>query len=64
MSSSPFRITVDPSANNGLQAVSQVEVDKVMTVSVGKIGKVIGSLDPDDMIRVSRALALWLGIAS
>lgn len=58
-----FRLTVDPTRQNGLTRVSQVMVDKVITVPREKIGKVIGNLGDDTMIRVSRAMAVWLGIA-
>lgn len=58
-----FRLTVDPTRQNGLTRVSQVMVDKPITVPREKIGKVIGNLGDDAMIRVTRALAVWLGIA-
>jgi mRNA interferase MazF len=58
-----FRLTVDPSPGNGLRAVSQICVDKILTVPREKVGKVIGQLDADIMLRVNRALAGWLGIA-
>lgn len=58
-----FRLTIDPSRQNGLTRVSQVMIDKAISVPRAKIGKVIGGLGDDVMIRVSRALAVWLGIA-
>lgn len=58
-----FRLTIEPHASNGLRRLSQVEVDKVLTVAAQRIGKKIGKLDDDAMIRVNRALAVWLGIA-
>lgn len=58
-----FRLTIDPSRQNGLTHVSQVMVDKVISVPRAKIGKVIGRLPDDTMIRVTRALTVWLGIA-
>jgi mRNA interferase MazF len=60
----PFvRIFVNPDAANGLQQRSQIMADKAITVPRKRIGKVIGRLDPDDMLAVSRALALFLGFA-
>jgi mRNA interferase MazF len=59
-----FRITVDPSVGNGLRAVSQIAVDKIMTLPRGRFGRVIGELDSDTMTRVTRALAVWLAVAS
>jgi hypothetical protein len=54
---------VEPSARNGLRALSQVMVDKLTTVRRERIGAAIRELEPDSMTRVNRALALWLGIA-
>lgn len=58
-----FRITVDPSTGNGLRRVSQIAVDKIVTLPREKVDQVIGRIDPDVMTRVTRALAAWLGIA-
>jgi mRNA interferase MazF len=58
-----IRILVEPSESNGLRAISQIMIDKPMTIRRDKIGKVIGRLDDDTILRVSRALAVWMGIA-
>ena len=58
-----FRITIDPSRENGLARVSQIMVDKILTLPRGKLGKPIGRVDDDLMLRVSRALSVWLGFA-
>lgn len=58
-----FRITVDPSPENGLRRISQVQVDKVVTVMRERVGGVIGSLDDATMLKVNRALAVFVGIA-
>lgn len=58
-----FRITVQPSAANGLQKTSQVMVDKALTVKCDKTGQVFGCIDADTMIEVDRSLAVFLGIA-
>lgn len=58
-----FRITVDPSAENGLQRVSQIEVDKIMTVKRERVGRVIGRLDDATLLKVNRSLAVFVGIA-
>lgn len=58
-----FRVTIDPSPANGLRKVSQVMVDKVVTHLREKIGPAIGALDEEAMARVTRSLAVWLGIA-
>jgi len=58
-----FRITVDPSPENGLQRISQIQVDKVTTVARERVGGVIGRLDDAAMLKVSRSLAVFIGIA-
>ncbi|KAF1036253.1 MAG: putative endoribonuclease MazF [Herbaspirillum frisingense] len=58
-----LRVTVQPSAENGLQKPSQVMVDKVMTVMRDKIGPAFGRIDPDTLVEVERCLAVFLGIA-
>lgn len=57
-----FRPTVDPSSANGLRSVSQVMVDKMTSIARSKIGRTIGRLDDVTMVRVERALTLWLGL--
>jgi len=57
------RITVDPSPENGLQRISQVQVDKVSTVARERVGGAIGRLDDATMLKVSRSLAVFVGIA-
>ncbi|MDE0173290.1 MAG: type II toxin-antitoxin system PemK/MazF family toxin [Defluviicoccus sp.] len=57
------RLTVEPSAENGLLKRSQVMVDKAMTVKRDKLGERLGRLEDDILIAVSRAMALFLGFA-
>ena len=57
------RITVDPSPENGLQRISQVQVDKIVTVKRQRVGGVIGRLDDATMLKVNRSLAVFVGIA-
>ncbi|QWE16785.1 type II toxin-antitoxin system PemK/MazF family toxin [Polynucleobacter sp. AP-Nino-20-G2] len=58
-----FRLDIEPSETNGLTKASQVQIDKIQTVRVERIGPVIGELNDVLMVRVNRALALWLGLA-
>jgi mRNA interferase MazF len=57
-----FRLTLEPSAGNGLRRVSQVMADKIVSVRRDRIGPKIGALDSDTMARVIRSVALWLGL--
>jgi mRNA interferase MazF len=56
-----FRITVAPTAENGLQMQSQVMADKCSTLPLTKVGAVFGQLDDAAMGRIDRALAAFLG---
>ena len=58
-----IRIDVAPSAHNGLREKSQIAIDKITVVPASKIGKTIGEADDALMLRVNRALALFLGMA-
>lgn len=58
-----LRLTVTPSATNGLRKASQIMLDKPMTVKADKIGQPFGHLEDTIMISVNRSLALFLGLA-
>ena len=57
-----FRLTVDPTPLNGLRKISQIMVDKLMTVQREKIGQRVGRVDRETLMRVDRALMVWLGM--
>ncbi len=59
-----FRLPVEPSESNGLRAVCRLMVDKITTVPKAKVGARIGRLSDEDMVRLNRALLVFLGIAS
>jgi mRNA interferase MazF len=58
-----FRPVVEPSTRNGLNAVSRLMVDKLMTLPRTKVGARIGHLDDEDMVRLNRAVLVFLGLA-
>ncbi len=58
-----FRILVDPSQGNGLRAPSRLMADKLTTVPRTRIGSLIGQLGDEDMVRLSRAVLVFLGLA-
>lgn len=60
---SQFRIDIEPDEKNGLRVPSQIAIDKIVTVPAAKIGDVIGEVEDTLMLRVNRALAVFLGIA-
>ncbi len=59
-----FRITVEPTEQNGLREVSQIMVDWPQTVRAEKVGAVIGQLDAATMRRVTEQIAIVLGIGA
>ena len=58
-----LRVTVQPSAENGLRKPSQVMVDNVLTVKRDKVGPTFGHIGADALVEVERCLAAFLGIA-
>ena len=59
-----FRLPIDPNQGNGLRAACRLMVDKIVTVPKTKIGARIGRLGDEDMVRVNRAVLVFLGIAA
>jgi len=63
-SSAPlFRLQVEPNERNGLKVVSHLMVDKITTVPKARVGAQIGRLDDEDMVRLNRAVLVFLGFA-
>lgn len=60
----PFvRLVVTPDAVNGLADCSSVMLDKITTMPRTKLGTRVGRLSDQDMVRVNRALVVFLGLA-
>ncbi len=58
-----LRVEIIPSEENGLRQISYVMIDKIGTIRRIKCGPKIGHLSEEDMARVNRALAVFLGFA-
>ena len=58
-----FRLAVAPNERNGLRSISRLMVDKLSTVSKERLGARIGRLDDEDMVRLNRAMLVFLGLA-
>lgn len=58
-----FRLAIEPNGRNGLRAPSRLMVDKITTVSKTKVGERIGRLDDEDVVRLGRAVVVFLGLA-
>lgn len=59
-----FRLPVTPHAGNGLRSPCRLMVDKLTTVPKSKLGERIGQLGDEDMVRLNRAIAMFLGLAA
>ena len=58
-----FRLAVLPSERNGLRSASRLIVDKITTVSKNRLGRRLGRLDDADVLRLNRAIFVFLGLA-
>lgn len=58
-----LRMLVEPTDRNGLSSASRLMIDKVTTVPKARIGKRIGMLSDEDVVRLNRALTVFLGLA-
>ena len=56
-----FRMDVIPSSGNGLKKHSQVMVDKMTSLPLKRIDKVIGRLSAEQIRDIDTSLKLWLG---
>lgn len=59
-----FRVSVTPSALNGLRSPSQLMVDKITTLPKTRLRTRLGQLGDKDMLRLERAILIFLGLAS
>ena len=58
-----FRLPVAPSDVNRLDAPSRLMVDKILTVPKARLRYRIGRLEDEDMVRLDRAMLIFLGLA-
>lgn len=57
-----YRIGITPEATNGLHAHSRLMADKVTTIRREQLGERVGRLSDADMLRLNRALLVFLGL--
>lgn len=58
-----MRLRVEPDELNGLEQPSSLIVDKLTTVPRPSLGEQVGRLSDQDMVRLSRAIVVFLGLA-
>ena len=59
-----MRIDIEPSPANGLRTASKLMVDKITTVPKSKLGKRLGRLTGEDILRLNRAIVVFLGLSN
>jgi mRNA interferase MazF len=59
-----FRVDIEPTVTNGLRQTCRLMVDELTTVSRSKLESRIGVLNGPEMVRLDRAVVVFLGIAS
>lgn len=59
-----LRLPIEANARNGLRGAFRLMVDKITTVPKAKIGPRIGRLDDEDILRLNRAILVFLGLAA
>jgi mRNA interferase MazF len=57
-----FRVTLPPGGRTGLSLLSQVMVDKVVSIPREAIGRQIGLCDPVYVDAIDDALRVWLSL--
>ena len=57
-----FRIPLPPGSRTGLQAPSQVMVDKIVSVPRSAVADAVGRCDEQEIIAVEGALRHWLAL--
>jgi mRNA interferase MazF len=58
-----FRPLIEPNSTNGLREVCRLMADKITTVPRTRIGKRTGYLSDSDVLRLNRAVLVFLGLA-
>ncbi len=63
LSEADFRVSIEPTVENGLRVASQIMADKPVTVLRRRIDRTIGRLLRADMLRLNAALAFAIGLS-
>ncbi len=58
-----LRLTIEPSPENGLKSVSQIQTNRLVTLRTERIGSTIGRLGDSELVELNRLLALAIGLA-
>ena len=58
-----LRMLVEPTDRNGLKTAWRLMIDKITTVPKVRLGRRLGKLNDEDVVRLNRALTVFLGLA-
>jgi mRNA interferase MazF len=58
-----IRLPIEPTRTNGLHQPSSLMVDKITTVHRSRLGARVGRLADEDLVRLGRAVVVFLGLA-
>lgn len=58
-----IRIAVEPTPATGIEQQSHIMVDKIVTMPRAGLGRHLGRLADSDLVRLDRALLVFLGLA-
>jgi mRNA interferase MazF len=58
-----IRLRIEPDGINGLREPCSLMVDKITTVPRTKLGTHVGRLSDEEMVRLGRAILVFLGLA-
>jgi mRNA interferase MazF len=58
-----LRLNVEPTADSGLKVVSQVQVNRLLSLPSNKVGSPIGRLSDREIVELNRLLAVVIGLA-
>jgi mRNA interferase MazF len=59
-----FRLPIEPNTENGLRAPCRLMIDKITSLPKARLGKRVGRLADDDLVRLNRAALVFLGLAA
>jgi mRNA interferase MazF len=57
-----FRILIRQSPGNGLEADSEVEIDKIQSVRKDRVDRLVGAITDEELDIVDEGLRLWLSL--
>ena len=58
-----FRLPIEPDEGNGLRRACRLMIDKITTVAKIRVGARVGRLGDADIMRLNRAVVVFLGMA-